>query len=241
MDWIYLSPHLDDVALSVGGLLWEQSQAGRRVAIWTVCAGDPPRGDISPFAESLHARWETGNQSMAVRRMEDVASSQRLGANFVHFTVPDCIYRRSPFSGEHLYASEESLWIPVHPDEEPLINQIADQIKEKLPPQANLVCPLTLGGHVDHRLTRLAAEKLRIPLWFYADYPYVLDTEYFSRLENKPSTVTHISPPGLLAWQEAIAAHRSQISTFWENLSEMQKDILAYQQRMGGVRLFSSE
>jgi LmbE family N-acetylglucosaminyl deacetylase len=241
MDWIYLSPHLDDVALSVGGLLWEQSQAGERVEIWTICAGDPPPGDFSPFAESLHARWETGSQSMSARRAEDVASCQRLGVDYIHLAVPDCIYRRSPFTGEHLYASEESLWIPVQPDEEPLIAQLAEQFKTQCPSDANLVCPLTLGGHVDHRLTRAAAEKLGIPLWFYADYPYVLETETFSRLENRPSTVTPISPDGLIAWQEAISAHRSQISTFWQSLSTMHKAILAYYRQMGGVRLFSSE
>lgn len=241
MNWIYLSPHLDDVALSVGGLLWEQSQAEESVAIWTICAGAPPPGDFSPFAELLHVRWQTGENSMPTRRAEDIVSCKRLGADYLHFDLPDCIYRRSPITGQHLYASEEDLWLPVHSDEEPLIAQIADQIRTKLPPQANLVCPLTLGNHIDHRLTRAAAERLGIPLWFYADYPYVLQSENFSRLENLPSTVIPISPAGLLAWQEAVAAHHSQISTFWQNLSEMHASIQAYKQQMGGAQLFSSK
>jgi LmbE family N-acetylglucosaminyl deacetylase len=238
MEWIYLSPHLDDVALSVGGLLWEQSQAGERVSIWTICGGEPPPGDNSPFAESLHTRWETGAEAMHARRAEDIKACQFLGANFTHFDIPDCIYRRSPKTGEHLYASEESLWIPVHSDEEGLIIELAQKMQAKIPAGVQVVSPITLGDHVDHRLTRAAAERLGIPLWFYADYPYLLEANNFRILEKLDSTVFPISPGGLLAWQEAVAAHRSQISTFWQNLDEMQAAIQAYSQKMDGVKLF---
>ena len=239
MKWIYLSPHLDDVVLSLGGLLWEQSQAGNEVEIWTICAGDPPPGAFSPFAESLHARWETGTQSMSIRRAEDRASCQRLGAAYVHFPIPDCIYRRSPISGKHLYAAEDALWEPVHPDEESLIVQICEQIQANLSSQAQVVCPMTIGNHVDHRLTRAAAESLGRPLWFYADYPYVLQNEHMARLKEFPSKVTKISSKGITAWQEGVAAHHSQISTFWQDLHEMNQAIQFFAEKMGGVRLFS--
>jgi len=74
--WIYLSPHLDDAALSCGGLLWEQSQAGDEVAVWSICAGDPPPGRLSPFARSLQARWGTGSRSAAERRLGELARGQ---------------------------------------------------------------------------------------------------------------------------------------------------------------------
>jgi len=238
MEWIYLSPHFDDVALSVGGLLWEQSQAGERVSIWTICGGNPPSRDYSSFAESLHTRWETGTEAMQARRAEDVKACQHLGANFVHFDIPDCIYRRSPKTGKHLYASEESLWTPVHPDEEGLIIELAEQMQTRISEGTNVVCPLTLGHHVDHRLTRAAAERLGTPLRFYADYPYLLEANHLKILENLDSTVIPISPGGLLAWQEAIAAYKSQISTFWNNLAEMQEAIRAYTWKMGGVKLY---
>ena len=238
MNWIYLSPHLDDVALSVGGLLWEQSQAGERVSVWTICGGNPPPGNFSPFAQSLQTRWETGGDSMDVRRKEDIESCRILGAESVHFNIPDCIYRRSPENGKHLYDSEEALWIPVHPDEEALADQISAEMAAKIPEGARVVCPLTLGNHVDHRLTRMAAKKLGIPLWFYADYPYVLDEENLKALEKHRSILFPISSQALQAWQRAIAAHRSQISTFWSNLDEMRAAIQKYCQLMKGTKLF---
>ena len=47
---IYLSPHLDDAALSCKGSIKQQTQAGERVEVWTVCAGEPPDGPLSMFS-----------------------------------------------------------------------------------------------------------------------------------------------------------------------------------------------
>ena len=80
MLWIYLSPHFDDVALSCGGLVWEQVQAGDSVSIWTVCSGNAPGGELSPFAEELLLRWEADQDATAQRRLEDIHSCQRLEA-----------------------------------------------------------------------------------------------------------------------------------------------------------------
>ena len=68
MEWIFISPHLDDIALSCGGLVWELAHAGDQVSIWTICAGEPPVAPLSPFAESLHDRWQTGAEATQRRR-----------------------------------------------------------------------------------------------------------------------------------------------------------------------------
>ncbi|MES0360796.1 MAG: PIG-L family deacetylase, partial [Anaerolineales bacterium] len=96
MEWIYLSPHFDDIALSCGGLVWEQVKAGDKVSIWTICAGKPPPQPLSSYAQSIHKRWETNQEAVSVRRAEDILSSQRMGANPRYFSIPDAIYRRSP-------------------------------------------------------------------------------------------------------------------------------------------------
>ncbi len=240
MDWIYLSPHLDDVTLSVGGLVWEQINAGEKVGIWTICGGDPPPGDLSPFAAAIHHRWGVGAEAIRARRIEDIESCGVLQAAYSHFDLPDCIYRRSPQTGVHLYATEGSLWTPVHPDEEPLIQQLSVQIREKLSVGAKLVCPLTIGDHVDHRLTRAAAELVGVPLYYYADYPYSKDIDFSDRVASYQEIKFSISSAGLTAWQQAIAAHRSQISTFWGNLKEMETAILSYYEQMGGIWLWKS-
>jgi LmbE family N-acetylglucosaminyl deacetylase len=239
MHWIYLSPHLDDVALSCGGLVWEQAQAGATVAIWTVCAGGPPRGSLSPFAEALHVRWQTGPGAVAQRRVEDRAACQVMGATFRHFRIPDCIYRRC--RGQFLYASEEGLFGPLHPSERARVQGLSRRLKALIPAGAQVVCPLALGGHVDHRLTRAAAEQIGRPLWYYADYPYALRaTVEMEQLRQDEWAEKRfpISTQGAAAWVEAAAAHGSQISTFWPGSTEMRAAIWAYAGQPASVILW---
>ena len=57
-DLIYLSPHLDDAALSCGGQIARFRGEGRSVLIVTVTAGDPPTGAESRYIQELHSRWQ---------------------------------------------------------------------------------------------------------------------------------------------------------------------------------------
>lgn len=250
MSWIYLSPHLDDAAFSCGGLLWEQAHTGIDVQVWTVCAGDPPAGPISSFAQSLHARWEGGADAGQLRRQEDRLACGILGGSARHFPIPDCIYRRHPDTGDYLYDSEQALFSPLHPSEDVLVQSLARTLLEVLPggpaQGVNLVLPLSLGGHVDHRLTRAAAQlihcsELACTAWYYADFPYVLeDSTLLAELpkEGWHSQVFPISEAGLSAWQRSMAAYRSQVSTFWDGIIEMEASIRAYCMETGGVRLW---
>ncbi len=239
MNWIILSPHLDDAVLSLGGWIWEQTQTGEQVGIWTICAGDPPQGPLSDFAQALHTRWAVGPNAIQVRRAEDRAACQILGAAYRHFDVPDCIYRQSPQTGSHLYTSEEALWVAVHPDENNLIHELAANLKISIPPQTQILCPLTIGNHIDHRLTRLAAENSGLNLQYYAEYPYAQNANIAPFTQTMRARRMAISAQGLQAWQEAVAAHRSQISTFWGGLDEMMAAIRAFSTQMQGVQIWA--
>jgi LmbE family N-acetylglucosaminyl deacetylase len=245
MEWIYFSPHLDDVALSCGGLVWEQRRAGQRVSIWTLCAGDPPAEALSPFAQSLHARWGSGADAVALRRQEDRAACAALEADYRHLNVPDCIYRREEVSRQALYASESDIFGELKAEEEPLVDRLSAMLQEELPEAAALVCPLTVGGHVDHRLTRAVVEKAQHAgweLWYYADYPYI---------QNEVQALAHLAPSlawnmhvyalseaGMQAWLRAVAAYTSQISTFWQDIDTMRAELSAYAHQAGGARLW---
>ncbi len=240
MAWIYLSPHLDDAALSCGGLIYEQVFSGEPVTVWTVCAGNPPPGPLSPFAESLHARWETGRRASAARRAEDRRACAALGAAFRHLSIPDCIYRLGQ-NCEALYTSDEAIMGPLQPQESPLVDKLARQIERAAQQGANIACPLAVGGHVDHRLTRLAAEKTGCRLWYFADYPYILYDEIpagFLQSSGCREILFPITDEGLEAWKAAISTYASQLSTFWPGLAEMHAAIEKYCREQGGARLW---
>jgi len=241
MRWVYLSPHFDDIALSCGGLVWEQVQAGQEVAIWTLTAGSPPADQpLSEFAQQLHSRWQTGTEAVAVRRIEDELAARRLGAEVRYWDLFDCIYRRLP-DGSWLVNGEEDLWGPVHPQEEPVVARLCRWLWDVLLPEDTVVCPLTLGNHVDHNLVRAAAERLGLPLYYYADYPYVVTspTELSAKMGEGWQTVCQgVSQAGLAAWQEAVACYASQISTFWGGLDEMKTELEKYWRSGGGTCLW---
>ena len=240
MQWIFLSPHLDDAALSCGGLIAERTRMGDPVEIWTICAGDPPPGPLPAFAQSLHKRWGTRRNATAVRRSEDLQSCQRLGATAHHLAIPDCIYRRIPLSGDPLISINDDLFQPFPDSQRPLVDSLRDQVADALPLKSQVVSPLALGNHIDHQLVRRAAEQLGRPLLYYADYPYTVQASSDLAQSIHPDWQTFtqaISPGGLRAWQKAVAAHSSQISTFWESVSEMEAAIQSYLEAGGGSKL----
>ena len=173
MRWIYLSPHLDDAALSAGGLIYEQTQAGIPVEFWTFMCGDPHLTEYSPFTKMLHATWgfADAEETVRKRRIEDTNAANILGAKAVHFDFLDCIYRRGK-NGGWLYP--DAVFIPPHAEDADLPAQIAATITPRLQPDDVLICQLSVGSHVDHVLVRQAAELLERPLIYDIDMPYFL-------------------------------------------------------------------
>jgi len=242
MYWVYLSPHLDDVSFSCGGLVWEQTRAGHTVEIWTLCAGDPPPGPFSSFAHSLHTRWKTGREAVAQRRMEDAASCACLHAGCRHWSVPDCIYRTDA-QGVHLYASEAAIFGPLHASESELVEQLAGQFSQALPAQAEVVVPIGVGQHVDHRLMRAVSDRLSRPLWYYAEVPYIFTApDQLDRLSQRgwERVVTPLAEQAVDAWADAFAAHASQMSTFWGDRETTRAVLSSYARLAGGAPLWRS-
>jgi len=246
MKWIFLSPHFDDVALSCGGLVWEQASIGDAISIWTICAGKPPQRELSAYAQLHHERWATGALAVEQRRSEDIASCKRMNASYRHFDVPDCIYRPRQKNIPHYYTSGDDIFGSIHPAEKRnLVRRLTQIFRLDIPPDAQVVCPLTLGNHVDHQITRRAAEQAaqysNQVLLYYADYPYVAQyPEQINHYLQKGWECIRfdISAEGLGAWFDSIAAHRSQISTFWANDTQMQADIRAYERLQNGLCLW---
>jgi len=249
---LYLAPHPDDAVLSCGGLIAQQARRGEPVAVVTIFAGSPPPGaPLSAFAQGLHDRWQGSapagidfSDPPAVRRAEDRRALARLGPAIraIHLALADAIYRRHPASGEALYASEAAIFGPPHPDD-PALAALLDSA----PPGGGglIYAPLSAGGHVDHRIVRWAVEKWGIDparLRWYEDYPYAADQGAVEAALGARGSYEPILIPldeeALAAKIEAIAAHESQIDTFWASVGAMAKAVSAYAARVGGERVW---
>ena len=241
---IYLSPHLDDAALSCGGQIFLETAVNHPVLIVTPMAGDPAVDlQLSDFAKSLHQRWKLVRDAMRVRRAEDVVARQILGADYLHWSIPDSIYRTDPATGETCYPTWESIITTHHPADEAVVAWLARQL-ELLPATNQVVAPLAVGNHIDHRLTRQAAERVfGADLLYYEDYPY----------SEGDGAVTAVLRPSPDHWQsdnikltaraveakiEAIWTYASQRSTFFASRQDVENQIRNAAGQIGGERLW---
>ena len=238
MRWIYISPHLDDAVLSAGGFIYEQTRTGIPVEIWTIVCGYPPQGELTPFAQYLHQQWGTGiaEETVNLRRAEDVKAANILGAKTVHFDVPDCIYRRGP-DGEPLYLN---VFVQPHEAESHLPDQIAQTIAPRLKPDDQVICQLGIGGHVDHIIVRQAVERLKRPLWYVADVPYLFNQpgELALKTAGMKESLQSITEAGLQSWIEAVLAYASQLSTLFDSTENMKEEIYSFYAEREGFPLW---
>lgn len=238
-DTIFLSPHLDDVALSCGGQVFQLTQAAKSVLIVTITAGDPPVDNLPPFAQAHHVAWDLKQDAVAERRAEDIAACKLLGADWLHLDVQDAIYRLDPETGAALYNNDVQLFGAVNSAENNLIQQIAAQF-HTLPSADTIVCPLTVGNHVDHQFTRHAAEAaFGKRLAFYEDYPYV----HWHGLGDKVDgawtpDVVPISAEALAAKITAVAAYVSQVDHLFDSAEAMHNMLTSYANQIGGERIW---
>lgn len=240
---IYISPHLDDAALSCGGQIFEQTAVSLPVLIVTITAGDPAAEAISDYAQSLHSRWELVRDAAAARRAEDVAACRILGADYLHWNVPDCIYRFDAVTGAAYYLSDDDIFGNVHPGEMGLVERLVGQLRQ-LPAAKRVFAPLTIGNHVDHQLARTAVEHVfGSEVVYYEDYPYA----------QVPGAVEAVLPVGQRGWEaevvavaetavrakfEAIAAFQSQLSTFFKGRADLEQQVGGYMAQVGGERVW---
>lgn len=248
---VFLSPHLDDAALSAGGIIHQLAVRGAPVTVLTVCAAAPSEATLSAYAYGLHARWgqptatarKAAAAMVARRRAEDRAACRRLGATVVHLRWPDLIYRRAA-DGRWAAERDEDLFAGAAGVDSAATAALALRLRRRLErrPRSSagssaasagplrLWVPLGIGDHVDHHLCRIAAEALvsshprLVTLRYYEDYPYAGD-------DRARSKALSVAPVGG-RWQrlelsidaEDLAARLDAIACFQSQISSFWAD-----------------
>jgi LmbE family N-acetylglucosaminyl deacetylase len=244
-DAIYLSPHLDDTALSCGGQIYELTNAGQTVLVVTIMAGDPTSTPPSQYAQSLHQRWQLQSNTVRARRAEDLAACKVLGADWQHWDFLDCIYRLDPMTERPFYTSDEDIFGEIDPAEFSLVAALAEKMAQ-LPASNQVLAPLTLGHHVDHQLTRQAAEHCfsAASLRYYEDYPYArqFSAEQFIAQETGSwqAKVVELTESSVAARIRAIQCFESQISSFFKNEEDLETQIRFFIEAVGGEKVWSA-
>lgn len=234
-NWILISPHFDDVALSCGGLVYTLTQQGHHVEVWTIMGGFPLREEYSKFANQNHRAWGmSGVEAIKMRRGEDRAACDVLGAQPRHFDWLDAIYRYDPKTGRPLVNNNNELF--NRPPEKSLVDGIAAMLATEIPANAHVVGSIGLGNHIDHCAVTQAIEAFPHNVAYYADYPYIL--EHFDHPEITESHFIKqpiaLSQAALKAWQDAVLCYASQLSGFWRDAKEARLTLRNYLAGGGG-------
>lgn len=209
--WLVLSPHLDDAVLSCGGLIASLAPSST-VRVATVFTAAPFWGPYSGSARWLHGVCGHANASLLAiaRKREDRAALKLLKAHWTHLSFRDAVYRRS-ITGEWLYDGSVQC-VPKSADAALILRLVA--VFQKLAAGQDLVlCPLGIGGHVDHRIVRMAAVAAGVPLAFYRDVPYCWLNG--AENENEPadfdSVIFELAPAKIEMWQKAVELYSTQV------------------------------
>ena len=235
---LFISPHLDDVALSCGGLVYRLTSAGQPVTIASVCTADHPAGQpLSRAAQREHRQWQLGDRPYECHRAEDALACRVLGATAVHLGLLDAIYRCDP-QGAPLY-TDDFIGGPVHPfDWRSHLSQIQSALAPLVSSAMRVYCPLAIGGHVDHVIVRSAVESLAGPgiLRYYEDFPYADLADQFSPPTGLDCECVALTTEELDARIRAVACYPSQCAVMFGSVEAMSHRVRAYVARVGGER-----
>ena len=173
---VILSPHLDDAALSCGGLL-HALQARVSTLVVSICCGTLRVLAADGSSKLAHRR---GHVSPRTRRREDITAMHSVNADFVHLSFADGIYRRSPLTGKLIYRNERERWVSPRVEDMAHIEELYLVLRRLCLDLGSLLLlsPMGIGNHVDHQITAQVAVRLAAAgatLLFYEDFPYVAD------------------------------------------------------------------
>jgi LmbE family N-acetylglucosaminyl deacetylase len=189
-DVVVLSPHLDDAALSIGGLIARIAASGRSVAVWTVFTKGPPLETIPPD------RRVFGDYD--ARRAEDLRAMEILGADHRWLDCEERIWREPP-----LAKTMEIFRTPPALEDFAYLGVLRATIGQLLDDDVTVYAPLGVGHHVDHVEVAVAAlaECIARRAWdrmrFYEDV-YALGAA--CRRQHFVTVRRHWRPLGAPAW-----------------------------------------
>lgn len=214
---VAISPHLDDAAFSVGGLLAAHARRGDRVTIVTCFTGNVARPQGFALACQLDKGLSPDVDYMALRRDEDRAAAAVIGAELVHLPLLEAPHRG--------YASAPELFGARRGDDvllPGLTRLLAERIAALSPDL--LLGPMAIGDHVDHWLVRdaIAATGANVLLW--EDWPYLTRAQATA---SPPAHVHTLSDADRAARLAMCAAYTTQIGYQFGSIARLETAIAA--------------
>ncbi|MEZ0490920.1 PIG-L family deacetylase [Kineococcus sp. TBRC 1896] len=222
--WIFLSPHLDDAALSCGNLLLALTGAAETI-VATAFTGSGPASTLSARAFVRQCGAGSAEQLYVARREEDALALESAGSQWVHGGLPEALFRRrAPRRGTGLLRRLVPELGHVYPtyrlhvasgqvsrrDEATVraVEEFVERVRSSGP--AVLVAPLGIGSHVDHVLVRDVAAGTGAAVVYYADVPYALRAAPDAAFLRRHHLVRVVVPAGAFPKRDLVERYGTQ-------------------------------
>ena len=201
----FISPHFDDAILSAGALMSYLSKKIKVNVVTVFTKAD--KGDTISAKQFLRQCGYTNATTLfADRAKEDASVLEPIADMVITLGATDALWRKKyhknivsylfPFIPEAqvLYPTYRFHISKGHlvKDDMVLVEQIAEKLKKIIEKNAVVFCPIGIGKHVDHVLTRKACEKLNRELIYWSDFPYNKDEAEEEKVLKKFSFDTNL-------------------------------------------------
>jgi LmbE family N-acetylglucosaminyl deacetylase len=230
---LVLSPHFDDAAYSVAGVMRALAQAGTAVRMLTLFG----RSAYAPNRPELDV-----DGVVALRLAEDAAAARLIHPQLATAwrDIPDVALRRG------LAVEAVVSKAPLDAESQTLTDTLAREIESSLGKDETVVAPLGMGWHIDHRIAAGIGARLARggrTVHFYEDLPYAgftrssrlwLAQAWRLRVVGLPLRAADIVVPDLAGLkQQVFGCYASQASdAFWRGISQQ------IRRRAGAERLW---
>lgn len=217
---VVLSPHPDDAVLSLGACMAAWRRMDHAVSVLTIFDG-PPTGVLTPAALEDRARYSV--DPVPLRMAEDRRAVAFFDADYASAGFEELVYRYR-LNGEPRLQSLEDLYGPLDSDDESVVAAVADLLLARSFDGTTVHVPRAVGGHSDHRVVRVAAERVLERFEFYDDMPYAVR-------ENQPGPTAawpQLVSADVDAWITGIKMYDSQMSNLFEAMPDWEDRFRAF-------------
>jgi LmbE family N-acetylglucosaminyl deacetylase len=229
--WLFLSPHLDDAVLSCGALIAEFAPR-RPITVATVfTAAAPAPHTLAARSFMRQCAASDATTLFKDRRAEDHDVIREIGAHPVHLGETDALYRKRSMP-EPVKRLSTRLPELVHRyptyrfdiakgrvsrGDHILIQQLRTRVTELISrTAAELVfCPVGIGKHVDHLITRTVGDVAGKRTIYYSDFPYNQRAEADQAFLAARDLVPWTWDEGIRAKERLIRGYRTQANALF--------------------------
>jgi LmbE family N-acetylglucosaminyl deacetylase len=222
--YLVLSPHLDDAVLSCGALLAAVAPRAPVTVVTVFTAADAPPHTLAARSFLRSCAVPDAAALYAARRAEDRAVLDGMGVRHRHLGLPDALFRRrdTPVRGLARWVPELGHRYPtyrfdiargrVSRGDAALVDRLAGTVAELVAGTGArvLLCPLGVGRHVDHLLTRAVGPRFADRVVYYAEFPYTVTAAPDAAFVRRHGLVAQRWVTGLAGKEALIRGYRTQ-------------------------------